>query len=271
MGFWIVLSHEVFTVAPGSSKHCCKLSFFWLLVTMGKNSKKRSSTAMQFATVKVQLLMVHQELAVPVPVACSAQQVFAHITNEVEKLYPANHYVTRGVKFPDGRFEHNSQLGSGLAFAQQQAAVCLEPTANIQSPVMDQVKQLLAEQASRLEKSFEDKLIAQSAKQQAVTAFTAKPVLLRLASDILSLTLSAVRKDSKRGATENIWDQPLNRHPTFASQLQMLCQEQHCPLDGSTVAVAFNGVKLNRNGTSNNWQLQASVLVVKHTFIRVRS
>ncbi|KAL0046148.1 hypothetical protein WJX82_004012 [Trebouxia sp. C0006] len=28
----------------------------------------------------------------------------------------------------------------------------------------------------------------------------------------------------------------------------MLCQEQHCPLDGSTVAVAFNGVKLNRNG-----------------------
>lgn len=112
----------------------------------------------------------------------------------------------QGVKFPDGRFEHDTQLGSGLAFAQQQAAVYLQPTATIQLPLMDQVKQ----QASKLQSSFDDKFKAQTDKQKAVTAFIAKPVLLRLASDILSLTVSTVRQDAKRGASENSWDQPLN-------------------------------------------------------------
>ena len=72
---------------------------------------------------------------------------------------------------------------------------------------MNQVKQ----QASKLQSSFDDKLKAQTDKQKAVTAFIAKPVLLRLASDILSLTVSTVRQDAKRGASENSWDQPLNR------------------------------------------------------------
>jgi hypothetical protein len=78
----------------------------------------------------------------------------------------------------------DSKLSSGLAFAQQQANVCLQPTANNQPPLMDQVRQLLAEQASMLQGDFDDRLKAQTKKQDAVTAFTAKPVLLRLASDI---------------------------------------------------------------------------------------
>ncbi len=242
-----------YTVAPGVSKHCCTCRCFGsFVVTMSQNSKKRPSTAGQYASVKVQLLAVRDELTVSVPSAWNAQQVLAHIKQEVNKRYPAGQYVTRRVKFPDGRFEHDSQLGSGLAFAQQQARVCLEPTATNQPTLMDQIDQRLAQQASQLEKTFNDRLNAQTEKQNAVTAFTAKPVLLRLASDILSLTLSAVRPDSKRGVTENIWDQPLKQHQDFADQLNKLCQRQSCPLSGSTIDVAFNGIRLTRNGTSNS-------------------
>lgn len=175
----------------------------------------------------------------------------AHINREVDRLYPAEKYVTSGVKFPDGRFQHDIQLGSGLAFAQQQAEVCLQPTAHKQPPLMDQVKQLLAEQASTLQTSFDDKLKAQTEKQDAVAAFTVKPVLLRLASDILSLTLSAVKRDTKRGVNDNIWEQPLSQHQSFACQLKTLCEQQRDPLKGSTIAVAFNGIRLDRNGMSN--------------------
>lgn len=231
---------------------------------MSKNSKKRSSSAVQQPSVKVQLLVVHHELTVPVGSAWSTRQVFAHIEQEARRQYPTEQYVTGGVKFPDGRFEHESQLQSGLAFAQQQAKICLLPRANDQPPLMDQLKQLLTDQESRLESSFDKKLTTMKEKQDAVTAFTAKPVLLRLASDILSMTLSAVRPDSRRGATDNIWDQPLHRHQSFASQLKKLCQQQRCPLNGSTIAVAFNGIRLNRNGTSNTYTLQTCMLVVKN-------
>lgn len=165
-------------------------------------------------------------------------------------ILPSN--MSPGINFLGGTFEHDGRLDSGLAFAQQRAKVCLQPTANNQPPIMDQCKQLLAEHANRLQRFFDDKLKAQTEKQDAVTAFTGKPVLLRLASDILSLTLSAVRQDSIHGATDNIWDQPLNWPQGFASHLQRLCQQQHCPLNGSMIAVASNGIRSHRNGTSNS-------------------
>ena len=72
---------------------------------------------------------------------------------------------------------------------------------------MDQVKQ----QASKLQNVFDNKLKAQTDKQKAGTAFIAEPVLLRLASDIVSLTVSTVRQDAKCDASENSWDQPLSQ------------------------------------------------------------
>lgn len=74
--------------------------------------------------------------------------------------------------------ECESQLQSGLAFAQQQGKFCLLPSANNQPPLMDQLKQLLTDETSRLESSFDERLTTMKEKQDAVTAFTAKPVLL---------------------------------------------------------------------------------------------
>ena len=210
---------------------------------------------MQYAPVKVQLLVVQAKVL-------GTHSRCLRIPNRRSTDFTLLSNMSPGINLFDGTFEHDGRLDSGLAFAQQQAELCLQPTANNQPPVMDQCKQLLAEQANRLQRSFDDKLKAQARsfddklqaqteKQDAVTAFTVKPILLRLASDILSLTLSAVRQDSICSATNNSWNQPLSQHQGFASQLQKLCQKQHCPLNGSTIAVVFNGIRLNRNGMSN--------------------
>lgn len=98
------------TAAPDTSKPVVILGRW--LVAMSKNSKKRSSSAVQQPSVKVQLLAVHHELTVPVGSAWSIRQVFAHIEQEARRQYPTEQYVTGGVKFPDGRFERMRKSAS---------------------------------------------------------------------------------------------------------------------------------------------------------------
>ena len=230
----------------------------------------RLISAVQQSSVKVQLLVVHHELAVPVESAWSTRQVFAHIEQEARRQYPTEQYVTGGVKFPDGRFEHESQLQSGSAFAQQQAKICLLPRANNQPPLMNQFKQLLTDQESRLESSFDKKLETMKEKQDEVTAFTAKPVLLRLASDILSMTLSAVRPDLRRGATDNIWDQPSNRHQSFATTFSVVSTTA-LPLERVYNSCGFQWHQIEQECFEQYLHLQTFMLVVKNSFVQVET
>ncbi len=59
-----------------------------MVVTMG-TLPQAFVTAVQYARVEVLLLVVHQELTVPVPKCLQRTAVFALITDEVHKLYSA--------------------------------------------------------------------------------------------------------------------------------------------------------------------------------------
>ena len=108
-----------------------------------------------------------------------------------------------GVQFPDGRLEPESQLADGSAFAQQEPVICFEPA--VGETLNHQVTQ---HQEDRLQSHFDAKLLAQSKKQSRVNAFVCKPILLRLASDILSLTLSAVKSDARVHDKSDMWSTP---------------------------------------------------------------
>ena len=164
-----------------------------------------------------------------------------------------------GVQFPDRRFEADSQLASSGAFAQQEAVICFQPPAGEQLPLMDQITQHLQKQKERLQSQLDAKLLAQSQsynakletqaeKQSRINAFVCKPVLLRLASNILSLTLSAVKPDARVHDRSDIWSMPLQQHKIFASSLNRLCTKLHCPLGTFSMAAGFNKIRVDRNG-----------------------
>ncbi len=114
-----------------------------------------SEGCVQYAPVKVQLLVVQ-------PKVLGTHSRCLRIPNRRSTDFTLLSNMSPGINLFDGTFEHDGRLDSGLAFAQQQAELCLQPTANNQPPVMDQCKQLLADQANRLQRSFDDKLKAQA-------------------------------------------------------------------------------------------------------------
>ena len=124
---------------------------------------------------------------------------------------------------------------------------------------MDQLTQHIQQQGDLLQSQFDTKLLAQAQaydkkldtqaeRQNRISAFVCKPVLLRLASDILSLTLSAVRPDARAHDKSDIWSMPLQQHKKFASSLSRLCTKMNCPLGASTMASGFNKIRFDNNG-----------------------
>ncbi|DBB02875.1 hypothetical protein WJX77_010779 [Trebouxia sp. C0004] len=114
------------------------------------------------------------------------QQTFELIEEELSRKYPGKQYVKTGVQFPNGRFEADSQLASGRAFAQQEAVICFQPTAGEQLPLMDQITQHLQKHEERLQsqlnaqllaqsQSYDAKLQTQAEKQSKINAFVCKP------------------------------------------------------------------------------------------------
>ncbi|DBA69691.1 hypothetical protein WJX79_000294 [Trebouxia sp. C0005] len=123
---------------------------------------------------------------------------------------------------------------------------------------MDQLTQHIQQQGDLLQSQFDTKLLAQAQaydkkldtqaeRQNRISAFVCKPVLLRLASDILSLTLSAVRPDARAHDKSDIWSMPLQQHKKFASSLSRLCTKMNCPLGASTMASGFNKIRFDNN------------------------
>lgn len=120
---------------------------------------------------------------------------------------------------------------------------------------MHQITQLLQQQENRLQCYVDAKLselaalhLAQSQRQNRVNAFVCKPVLLRLASDILSLTLSAVKPDARVHGRSDTWSTALQEHQNFASSLNRLCNKMHCPLSTCSITACFNQIEFARNG-----------------------
>ena len=241
---------------------------------MSKTGKKRRAAPVQHSQISVRLLTAHNQVLVQVPSACSKQQTIKLIEEELSKKYPDKQYVKTGIQFPDGRFEADSQLASGCAFAQQKAVICFQPTAGEQLPLMDQITQHLQKQEERLKSQLDAQLLAQShsydakldtqaKKQNRINAFVCKPVLLRLASDILSLTLSAVKPDARKHDRSDIWSTPLQQHKDFAAALNRLCTKMNCPLDTSSMAAGFNKIRFDRSGMYEphaHWLLHCSTV-----------
>lgn len=95
--------------------------------------------------------------------------------------------------------------------------------------------------------SYNAKLQTQAGKQSKINAFVCKPVLLRQASDILSLTLSAVKPDARVHDRSDIWSVPLHQHRNFASSLNTLYTKMNCPL--GTSLMAAGSTKSDLTGT----------------------
>ena len=95
--------------------------------------------------------------------------------------------------------------------------------------------------------SYDAKLETQVEKQSRLNAFVCKPVLLRLASEMLSLTLSAAKPDARVHDRSDIWSAPLQQHKTFASSCNRLCTEMHCPLNTASMAAGFDKIRFDRN------------------------
>ena len=91
---------------------------------MSKTGKKRQAAPVQHIQLRVRLLTAHTQVLVHIPSACSKQQTIELIEEELSKKYPDKRYVKTGIQFPDGRFQADSQLASGSAFAQQGAVIC---------------------------------------------------------------------------------------------------------------------------------------------------
>ena len=88
--------------------------------------------------------------------------------------------------------------------------------------------------------AYNAKLETQAEKQSRINAFVCKPVLLRLASDISSLSLSAVKPDARVHDRSDNWSTPLQHDKSFASSCNRLCTEMHCPLGTSLMVAGFN-------------------------------
>ena len=115
---------------------------------MSKTRKKRRAAPVQHAQIKVRLLTAYTQVLFQIPGACNKQQTFELIEEELSTKYPDKQYVKTGVQFSDGRFEADTQLASGGAFAQQEAVICFQPTAGEQLPLMEQITQHLQKQRS---------------------------------------------------------------------------------------------------------------------------
>lgn len=121
---------------------------------------------------------------------------------------------------------------------------------------MDQIIQHLQKQEEHLQSQLDAKLEIQAEKQSRIIAFVCMPVLLGLASDVLSLTLSAVKPDAGVHERSDVWSTPLQQHKNFASSLSTLCTKMHCPLGASSMAAAFDKIRFDRNGKSHaHWLL----------------
>ena len=113
---------------------------------------------------------------------------------------------------------------------------------------MDQITQHLQKQEERLQSQLGATLEIQSEEQSRINAFVCKPILLRLANDVLSLTLSAVKPDARVHDRSDVWSTPLQQYKEFAFSLCTLCTKMHCPLGVSSMAAAFNKIRFGRSG-----------------------
>ena len=77
---------------------------------MSKTGKKRRAAPVQHAQYKVRLLTAYTQVLFQVPSACSTQQTFELIEEELSRKHPDKQYVKMDVQFPDGRFEADRQL-----------------------------------------------------------------------------------------------------------------------------------------------------------------
>ncbi|DBB04010.1 hypothetical protein WJX77_001236 [Trebouxia sp. C0004] len=131
----------------------------------------------------------------------------------------------------------NHELASGHAFTQHQLEVCYVPRISSQNPFLEQLEATVRNEVQK-------QLAEHREQEEKRTTFLAKAPLLRLASDILSFTLTAVLPPPTANNSMDIWSRPLARDKQFAAHVKKMCQRNNvqCRSSGLPLSSTRSGV-----------------------------
>lgn len=211
-------------------------------MTSGNSSKKRPRrSSSQQCQVKCRLNVLGAQFDVAVPPAAPPQQIYFALKQEADRRYPNHNWVQKSFQLSDGTMTLNHKLASRLAFAQHQLEVCYVPCNSSQNPFLEQLETTVQNEVQR-------QLAEHREQEEKRTTFLAKAPLLRLASDILSFTLTAVLPPPTADDSKDIWSCPLARDKQFAGHIKKMCRRNKCPVSDQQLATEFNQIRLDRNG-----------------------
>ena len=162
-------------------------------------------------------------------------------------------WVCKGVFLPDGQLIQQNYPLKAKAFAEQQAQICVEPSNRDNMTFMDQIQAQLKQQKEGHDaavQKLDDKIQLQTDENSRLwgsISYLGSYKLMKLASDVLSLLLAAVRARETQGPND-IWSKMMQKHPSFRNRLQAFCLDESCPLGEQGFPEAFNALRLQRNG-----------------------